>query len=128
MKKRTVAELTEVLERANERITRDAWFIRSLYPEPGWSVLVSPRAYQILLVRVTDDDRSGQFTDWGAQVHYFDTLAPNWPTVRAELSRYENDHGTTASYDKLSAALSEVSRAHAAHKLANIPKNTEGSR
>jgi hypothetical protein len=122
MKKRTVAELTEVLERANERITRDAWFIRSLYPEPGWSVLVSPRAYQILLVRVTDDDGRG------AQVDYFDTLAPNWPTVRAELSRYENDHGTTVSYDKLSAALSEVSRAHAAHKLANIPKNTEGSR
>jgi hypothetical protein len=122
MKKRTVAELTEVLERANERITRDVWFIRSLYPEPGWSVLVSPRAYQILLVRVTDDDGRG------AQVDYFDTLAPNWPTVRAELSRYENDHGTTVSYDKLSAALSEVSRAHAAHKLANIPKNTEGSR
>jgi hypothetical protein len=122
MKKRTVAELTEVLERANERITRDVWFIRSLYPEPGWSVLVSPRAYQILLVRVTDDDGRG------AQVDYFDTLAPNWPTVRAELSRYENDHGTTASYDKLSAALSEVSSAHAAHKLANIPKNTEGSR
>jgi hypothetical protein len=122
MKKRTVAELTADLERLEARVVHDTWFIRSLHLKPGWRVLVSPRAYQILLVRVTDDDGRG------AQVDYFDTLAPNWPTVRAELSRYENDHGTTVSYDKLSAALSEVSRAHAAHKLANIPKNTEGSR
>jgi hypothetical protein len=121
MKKRTVAELAEALERANERITRDSWFIRSLYPEPGWSVLISPRAYQILLVHVMNEGDELQNT----RVDYIDTLASNWNLIRIELLPQVTDNGTTIEHDQLCEALEDVSRAHAA---ANIPKNAEGSR
>jgi hypothetical protein len=111
--KRTAAELTTALDQARERNMCDAWFIRSLHPELGWTVLVSPRAYQILLVHVTDCLGC-------TGVDYIDTLAPNWSSVKNELLRQVSDNGTTVEYGQLCKALEDVNRARAA---ANIPRN-----